>query len=1161
MLIPRKLTGIPRIVTDFRHLNSRLVTLQPSIPLVRDAIQILGSSGSEVLSLADLRDAYHTLRLSKRSQKFCGITPYYGSDSYLYQRLGMGLSVSPAIWQNFIQRVLQEIPDYRKNYLAIMDDILTHSSRQDHTGYLIDLFKAIIRNGLKISPRKCKLFKTELVFMGVIIKIEDGMPKMQPLKSRMEAIQKVKPPKTVKECRSFCGMVNYMSVFLPSLQEKLIPIYFITRKGIPFHWGEEQQKAFDEIKHDVTHAPVLLMPNSKGHFVLVSDTSKVGCGAALYQKQRGRYHLVAYYSKRLPEAVANYSISELELTGVMANVAAFKHLLRNANFHVYCDHSALVHILKAKREPPTLRLKKLIENLSEYKFDIYFLKGKEMHISDFLSRHPDDEDSPNEIIPIAFMLQELETDKFPDHLLYLKEEVDALPEQDNYIPYHENDFMFLFSDDKHDNLSLISDLYSAENMRIESLKLSREEKSQLHDILNVMTRSMSKTQKADVPAIYPLKGEHKKPEHAKPPPIVEPIVEGIAEQAGPVGQIDPDIAELPAIQEMPLQAVPTKVHEQPYPMNRQESYASRMRRPNPLLEPSSYPEVMGKQLPKYEGLLTPQPIEIELRGRLPSYDVDKAIEKYPFTMDIPSIEELKEKKRKLFKKIPEDTVFRKHIPKQVELDRFIDALKEKVIHDYNIPIHVKALRAEYKRSPYFRDIVKYIRTGYCSYVGKAQRLFKMLCEDYILMDDILFKIRYVKEQKGRPTLVLCVPEKYIPIILYQYHAPLLAGHPGIVTMYHMVRKKYYFPTMMPLIKQFVASCYECQSMKENQPIPKVHYPRIPLDTRMMARVSMDIKEMPKSILGYNCILVCVCEYTNWIKAIPLVDQKAGTIADAIFFRIICEYGTPKAIICDEGPAFTSDLMKMYFHAMNVKPYYISPMNHGSNRAERYIRTLNDIICRNLTGIGEKWPLFVLPSCWAMNTQVSQVTGFSPYEMVYHSEPPDLFNFNYKPEQTGINVSTKQYLDQMFQKKVLMDQLIVERKSYEKNTQWIRELRKYPDHETFSVGDLVMVYHPLGSVLQSPSRKLKRNWIGPLRVQTVLDNTHYLCSDWSGKLIPKRFHINRLKQYYMNLGELGEDGQLKIVQNVNELYEKWSELKEDGMITNSVQENVNNEKIT
>ena len=214
--------------------------------------------------------------------------------------------------------------------------------------------------------------------------------------------------------------------------------------------------------------------------------------------------------------MANYSISELELTGVMASVSASKHLLRNANFHVYCDHSALIHILNAKREPPTLRLKKLIENLNEYKFDIYFLKGKEMHISDFLSRHPDDEDSPNEIIPIAFMLQEIETTKFPDHLLYLKEEVDALPEQENYIPYHKGYFMFLFSDDKHDNMSLLSELYSAEYIRIDSLCLCNQEKRQLYDILNIMTRSMSKSKKTDVPAIYPLKGEHKKPEHVKP---------------------------------------------------------------------------------------------------------------------------------------------------------------------------------------------------------------------------------------------------------------------------------------------------------------------------------------------------------------------------------------------------------------------------------------------------------------------------------------------------------------------------------------------------------------------------------------------------------------------------------------------------------------------
>ena len=407
MLIPRKQGGIPRIVTDFRHLNSRLVVLQPSIPLVRDAIQIIGASGCEVISLIDLRDAYHTLPLAEESKKYCGITPYYGSSTYIYQRLGMGLSVSPAIWQNFIQTVLEEIPSYRKHYLAIMDDIMIHSKTSDHMTLIIKLFKALIRNGLKISPKKCQLFKTNLVYMGHTMLIEEGLPKLKPLKTRVEAILKVEPPKTIKDCRSFCGMVNYLSIYLKDLQTKLIPIYYLTRKGVPFIWGKEQEEAFQDIKIALTSPPVLVMPDTKGHIILVSDTSKVGCGGALYQEIRLQYRLISYCSKKLPEAVQRYSISELELTGLLANISVFKHILKNVKFTVFCDHSALVYIIHAKRELPTMRLKKLIENLNAYCFVIRFLKGKEMHISDFLSRHPiEDGESPFEIIPIAFQLIE-----------------------------------------------------------------------------------------------------------------------------------------------------------------------------------------------------------------------------------------------------------------------------------------------------------------------------------------------------------------------------------------------------------------------------------------------------------------------------------------------------------------------------------------------------------------------------------------------------------------------------------------------------------------------------------------------------------------------------------------------------------------------------------
>ena len=1104
MLLPRKQGGIPRIVTDFRHLNSRLVTLQPSIPLVRDAIQILGASGCEVISIIDLRDAYHTIRLAQVSQKYCGITPYYGSDTYLYQRLGMGLSVSPAIWQNFIQRVLSEIPDYRKHHLAIMDDCLVHSKKVDHLDHLVDLFKALIRNGLKISPKKCQLFRKKMTYMGHTLLIEDDIPKITPLKSRVEAILKLDPPKTAKNCKQFCGMVNYLSIFLKDLQTKLIPIYQLTRKGIPFVWTEEHQKAFEDIKKDLTNPPVLVMPNDTGHIILVSDTSTTGCGAALYQEQHGRYRLVAYYSKKLPEAVKRYSISELELTGILCNVSAFKHILRNVNFTVYCDHSALVHILKAKREPPTLRLKKLVEHLSDYTFGIKFLNGKEMYISDFLSRNTDnDTDSPNEIIPIAFLAKEVLT-PFSDHM-------------DWYLPYGNVD-----------TISMI--------LHHECEKCTAEESDDVlaeRETLCIITRSMTKAANAEVPKMYPLHGEHRKPEKAKegvidlakkaeapqPPDIPEDIQDPAVPfpQALDIGDIQPAIrGGLDARNPMPI----------PTPM---------MNRVEQAWQPGNNP---GK-LPQYnyEGILQPMPIDVRLHGQLPSYDMDKLLEEESF---IPEIMEQK-KSKQLLKSISGKSIFRAHIPKQMELDKFIESLKRKVIHDYKLPVSVKKLKAEYPNSPFFKDIYKYVMKGTCKYVGKAQRLFKIQCEDYVIMEGVLFKLKHEGRKHHSVSLTLCVPETYIPTILHQYHDTLLAGHPGVSKLYETIRKKYYFPGMYTIVRQYVVSCLECQSMKEKEQGMHIHYPRIPLDYRPMSRFSMDVKHMPNSIMGFSKILVCTCEATNWIVAIPIADETASTIAEALYFKVICIYGTPKAIICDEAPAFTSDLMKAYFHALNIRPYYISPMNHGSNRSERYIRTMNDILCKYLTGIGDKWPLYVQPACYAMNTQVSLITGYSPYEMVYIQSPPDLFNFDFDPDKSGIKVGVRKYMETMKNRFKLIKNIVKERKTLEAQTQQIREMRKNPDYKGFAIGDLVFLYHGPGSKLQVPARKLKRNWIGPLRVQEILDDSHYLVSDWKGELLPQKVHVNRIKPCTINLGTVSEEGLLEVVSNTRDLFEKWKDI--------------------
>ena len=242
------MTKDKRVVTDFRHLNVRIVKNNLAYPLVRDTFSVLGSSKCEVLLVLDLKDAFHSLRLSENSKKYCGILPYFGSASYLYQRMPMGLNISPSIWQSYINTILDCLQS-RKYCEAIMDDLLLFTpSKKSHMDELEDLLRVLLKNGLKILSKKCQLFRTNLQYMGNEIFIQNKRVCVQPLRSKLEAVQKLQSPTTVKGCRSFVGMVNFLSMFCPELQKLLKPIYDFTRKGRAFIWGKEQQDSFEEIK-------------------------------------------------------------------------------------------------------------------------------------------------------------------------------------------------------------------------------------------------------------------------------------------------------------------------------------------------------------------------------------------------------------------------------------------------------------------------------------------------------------------------------------------------------------------------------------------------------------------------------------------------------------------------------------------------------------------------------------------------------------------------------------------------------------------------------------------------------------------------------------------------------------------------------------------------
>ena len=135
-------------------------------------------------------------------------------------------------------------------------------------------------------------------------------------------------------------------MFCPELQKLLKPIYNLTWKGDHFTGEKNNMTHFLEIKHRLVKPPVLHMPNKTGRFHLYSDRSKYMTSSALYQIQGGKPKLIAYASKRLPEAAMNYSITEMELCGLAINIASFAHLLKRVDFDDIVDHLALTHIIK-----------------------------------------------------------------------------------------------------------------------------------------------------------------------------------------------------------------------------------------------------------------------------------------------------------------------------------------------------------------------------------------------------------------------------------------------------------------------------------------------------------------------------------------------------------------------------------------------------------------------------------------------------------------------------------------------------------------------------------------------------------------------------------------------------------------------------------------------
>ena len=184
----------------------------------------------------------------------------------------------------------------------------------------------------------------------------------------------------------------------------------------------------------------------------------------------------------------------------------------------------------------------------------------------------------------------------------------------------------------------------------------------------------------------------------------------------------------------------------------------------------------------------------------------------------------------------------------------------------------------------------------------------------------------------------------------------------------------------------------------------------------------------------------------------------------------------------------------------------------------------------LEGTGREWHKFVSACQYAMNTFVSRPTGYSPYEMVFITEPPTFHDFAVNLETYNLEKPAREFM-------------IAQKEKFQQLRKWVAELQLREQQERkerdkhrspvfFNKGDWVMYKRKHKSELKTGTRKFVRPWIGPARVQTVLDSDNYLISDWSGLVPPTVFNYKELKPYSFRI--IDAQGQWITITNDEDL---------------------------
>ncbi len=378
LFLVKKKDGSYRAVVDFRKVNTMTVPDHYPIPVLSDLLQSIGKDNT-VFTTLDLKSGFWQIPLDPSSRQITAFsTP---SGHYEWLRAPMGLRNSPLTCQRLVNSLFQGL--IGDGLFVYLDDlILVSRDLESHFDKLDLVLQKFQEAGLKLNLSKCKFLRSRIEFLGHIVD-KDGIHTTD---AKVRAVQNFPTPTSVTHVRSFLGLAGYYRAFIKDFASIASPLTRLLKKEVSFVWHDAQQTSFDQLKHALTHAPVLTFPDYTLPFILCTDASALGVGAVLMQQtESSRPQVIAYASRTLNAAESRYSVTHLEALALVWALRHFRDIIYGYQVTVYTDHAALLHLFKGKNLSG--RLSRWFLTIEEFNPTIKYLPGKANVAADALSRN------------------------------------------------------------------------------------------------------------------------------------------------------------------------------------------------------------------------------------------------------------------------------------------------------------------------------------------------------------------------------------------------------------------------------------------------------------------------------------------------------------------------------------------------------------------------------------------------------------------------------------------------------------------------------------------------------------------------------------------------------------------------------------------------------